>query len=80
VYENSLDGGKYKLTVSRTRPYIGRLTLRRDDAVVFERDVGIMYDAPFGPDGEDIQTWQQMSSEAADADYARRDEKPPSGK
>jgi hypothetical protein len=36
-----------------------------------------MYDAPYGPDVEDIQTWQQVSTDAADADYRRRGEKPP---
>lgn len=77
IYENSLDGGKYKLKVLRTRPYMGRLTLTRDDAVVLERDVAIMYDAPFGPDVEDIQAWQQLSTAAADADYRRRGERPP---
>ncbi len=78
VYENSLDGGKYKLRVLREKPYLGRLTLTRDDVIVHERDVGIMYDAPYGPDVEDIQTWQQISTDAADADYRRRGEKPPS--
>jgi hypothetical protein len=77
VYESSLDGGKYRLNVRRTKPYLGHLTLTRDSVVVLERDVGIMYDAPFGPDVEDIQTWQQLATEAADEDYRKRGEEPP---
>lgn len=79
VYENSLDGGRYKLLVVRTKPYCGRLTLTHDDQIVLEQDVGIMYDAPFGADVEDIQLWQALCVEAADRDYRRRGEKPPTG-
>lgn len=55
VYENALDRGKYVLKVVRLRPYRGLLTLQRDDDIVLERQVGIMYDAPYGPDLEDIE-------------------------
>jgi hypothetical protein len=77
VYGNTLDGGKYRLLVVRTKPYCGRLTLTREDEIVLERDVGIMYDAPYGADVEDIELWQRLSVEAADQDYQKRGEKAP---
>lgn len=55
--------------VVRSRPYHGILTLLRGDRCVLKVDVGISYDAPFGPDGEDLREWQSLASEAADADY-----------
>lgn len=77
VYENQLDGGKYELRVVRTAPYVGKLTLTRAGGVVFSKRVGIMYDAPFGPDMEDVQTWEAMGLAAADEDYVKRGETPP---
>ena len=77
VYESGLDGGAYLLQVTRVAPYSGRLTLTRNDGVIFEANVGIMYDAPYGPDAEDVQLWQDMGVAAADMDYRSRGEDPP---
>ena len=77
VLQNSLDEGKYVLTVIRVKPYWGRLTLTRGDSIVLEQDVGLAYDAPFGPDAEDVQGWYELAIEAADQDYLRRGETPP---
>ena len=72
IWTSSLDGGAYVATVLRTKPYHGILTLLCADRCVLQRNVIISYDAPFGPDGEDIVDWKQMCIDAADADYDRR--------
>jgi hypothetical protein len=77
IYENTLDRGTYRLTIVRTAPYRGQLTLTRGESTVLEREVGIMYDAPFGPDAEDVRAWESLAIEAADKDYRRRGEVPP---
>lgn len=77
VYENTLDGGTYELKVVRLEPYRGLLTLQRADNVVLEKNVGISYDAPFGPDAEDVEAWNHIGIEAADVDYRKRGETPP---
>lgn len=79
VWSNSLDRGKYHASVVRVRPYWGRLVLTRENAVVLEREVTISYDAPFGPDMEDVHCWERICAAAADADYRSRGEEPPSG-
>lgn len=77
VWHTRLDRGTYVATVVRTKPYMGRLTLTRDDDIVLDRAVRIMYDAPFGPDLEDIQRWQAICLAGADADYRNRGLTPP---
>lgn len=72
ILQNSLDGGKYVLTVVRIEPYLGHLVLTRDDSVVFEKQVDVAYNAPFGPDVDDVRTWYKLAIEAADEDYRRR--------
>jgi hypothetical protein len=71
IWTDSLDGGTYVATVLRTKPYHGTLTLLCADRCVLQRNVTISYDAPFGPDGEDVYDWKCMCVEAADADYGR---------
>jgi len=83
IWSSSLDRGRYTATVVRIAPYRGLLTLVRSETSVLDCEVTISYDAPFGPDAEDIIEWQDMCVRAADADYARRGEsvpplKPPS--
>lgn len=77
VWHSRLDHGTFVATVVRTKPYLGRLTLTRDDEVVLDRAVRLMYDAPFGPDFEDVQRWQTICQAAADSDYCNRGLTPP---
>lgn len=77
VWSNSFDGGRYVASVIRTRPYHGLLSMTREGKVVFQMEVGIAYDAPFGPDMEDVVDWEGMCTKAADEDYQRRGEIPP---
>ncbi len=78
VWRNSLDGGKYVVTVVLA-PYRGQLTLSRDGSAVLALEVGLSYDAPFGPDVEDVREWSRLCERAADADYNARGETPPTG-
>jgi hypothetical protein len=77
VWQNSLDGGKYVVAVVRLKPYHGYLTVTRDDKTVLAREVGISYNAPYGPDAEDVREWKQLCEEAVDRDYLARGETPP---
>lgn len=80
IWSNSLDRGTYTATVTRIAPYRGLLTLTRLETNVLQREVTISYDAPYGPDAEDIVEWRDICGRAADADYARRGESVPSPK
>src|SRR5665213_2938939 len=75
VWFDRIDGGTFTATVVRQRPYVGTLLLRRGDRNILEQSVTISYDAPFGPDGEDVMEWKRLCIEAADLDY-RRNGKP----
>jgi hypothetical protein len=66
------------MTVTRTEPYCGLLVLTRGETVVLQENVGLMYNAEFGPDMEDVQLWRRIVLAAADEDYRRHGEKPPS--
>jgi hypothetical protein len=78
VWSSSLDGNTYVVAVKRTAPYHGRLTVTRGSDCVYQTSVIIAYNAPFGPDAEDVVEWQRIGIEAADADYRRRGITPPS--
>lgn len=77
VWSDTLDGGRYTVAVTRTAPYNALLTAVRDGRLISERCVGLMYNAEFSPDYEDVQSWQALGMPAADADYRRRGETPP---
>lgn len=55
---NSMLDGRYIIAVRRTRPYSGELTIAEGDRVLFRKEVGLAYDALFGPDVDDVATWQ----------------------
>ena len=71
VWSDRLDKGTFIATVTRQGPYIGTLLLTRGHRNVLTKQVTISYDAPFGPDGEDVMEWQSLCAAAADADYLR---------
>ena len=77
IWSSSLDRGKYSATVVRDTPYHGLLTLMRSETCVLQCEVTISYNAPFGPDAEDIIEWREMCVRAADADYEQRGEPVP---
>lgn len=77
IWQSNLDGKTYKVTVTRIGPYKGRLVLTRGDVVILSQGVSLMYNAEYGPDLEDIQSWQSTCLAAADDDYRRRGKQPP---
>jgi len=68
LWESNADNGKYEAFVDRTAPYKGKLTLRRvaDDTVLLEREVGLDYDAKFGPDIANVNAWMDICSDKLD--------------
>lgn len=60
VWTSLLDD-RYTVAVRRTRPYAGELTITEGDSVLFRKEVGLAYDALFGPDVDDVATWQDLA-------------------
>lgn len=60
VWVQTLDDGVYTALVTQTDdPYRGVLELWRGDTVKLKSEpVSIAYGAPFGPDVDDVTTWQ----------------------
>lgn len=65
VWTGTLDG-KYVITVTREAPYRGILKITEGDRVLHWKTVGLMYDAQFGPDIDDVELWQQMAVQFID--------------
>lgn len=67
VWQCKLDE-RYDCKVERVRDYVGRLSMTdKDGAEVMNIDVTLAYNAQFGPDVMDVETWQEMCAAAADA-------------
>lgn len=69
VYENTMDFGTFKLRVISQDTFKGYLTVTRvaDDLVLDEGEVTFSYEPVFGPDIQDVQTWQDRAVKAVDA-------------
>lgn len=65
VFTSTLDG-QIELTVTRTGPYRGELTISEADQVLHRQDVGLMYDAQFGPDVIDVIEWKRIAIDFVD--------------
>ncbi len=65
VWSSVLDG-KYDCEVTRTGPYTGILTVvdTKKDEKILSEEVSLAYGAQFGPDIEDVSTWQTMCLKA----------------
>lgn len=68
VWEATVDEHTWKASVVRLSVGEGMLTVSRiaDGKVVLEESVGLMFDALFGPDVDDVNLWQTMTIEAID--------------
>ena len=55
----SLLDGRYTVAVRRIHPYRGELTITEDDRVLLRKEVGLAFDALFGPDVDDVATWEE---------------------
>lgn len=65
VWTATLDE-KYTITVVRTNPYRATLTLSEGERILHQASVGLMYDAMFGPDVEDVESWQELATRFID--------------
>lgn len=73
IWNNKIDD-KYPVEVDRTAPYQGTLKVFSPDnseTPVYQREVTIAYNAPFGPDAGDVSEWGTIACDAVD-DYERR--------
>lgn len=63
---------KFLCEVQRTAPYTGILCvfdLEKNRECVYSKEVGIMYDAVFGPDMVDVEMWQEDVVQFIDTKY-----------
>jgi len=69
VWMNTIDGGTWGCAVTRTAPYQGRLTVWRTETheIILDEQVGLAFDAVFGPDVADLAEWQDKIIAAVDA-------------
>ena len=69
IWENTIDNNTWKATVIRTNPYRGLLYVTNvaTGECILEEKVHIAYDAPFGPDVEDLSLWMGRVIEVIDA-------------
>lgn len=67
VWSGTLDK-KYEVIVYRKRAYCGYLIVKdiHDNQVIHRQDVTINFDAQYGPDVGDIDTWQRIATEVVD--------------
>lgn len=60
VWSSTLDG-RYTVKVIWTEPYRGELSIA-DEAIVLHREpVNLAYNAQFGPDVDDVASWQEAA-------------------
>ena len=60
VWTTILDA-RFTITVNRTAPFRGELTIADDDKVLHREPVDLAYDAQFGPDVDDVELWQNKA-------------------
>lgn len=66
IWEAKLDE-VYDCKVTRIGAYKGRLTvIDLFDKVLLDEEVGLMYDAQFGPDISDVALWEDKCVEVID--------------
>lgn len=63
IFESTVDGGKFKVSVVRTGDYTGNITVSvvENNEVLLDKEVGLMYGAVFGPDVDDLDDWQTQA-------------------
>jgi hypothetical protein len=79
VWEQTVDDGTYRCWVERTEDYTGILRVEHvdDHQLLLETDVGLAYQARFGPDIADVDAWRTLSIRVIDDDYRARGKRPP---
>jgi hypothetical protein len=59
VWKQTVDDGEYQCSVTRVDGYLGELKIVNDGVVIHHEQVGMAYGAVFGPDMDDVATWQE---------------------
>jgi len=69
VWMNTIDGGVWGCSVIRTAPYQGRLSVWNAEThdIILDEQIGLAFDAVFGPDVGDLTEWQDKIIAAIDA-------------
>lgn len=70
IWTSTLDG-QYAVKVTRLAGYRGELTIHQGEKLIHKEAVGLAYGAVFGPDIEDVATWQEMAIKVVDGLQAR---------
>jgi len=65
VWTATLDD-KYTVTVTRDAPYRGVFTITEGEQVLYRESVGLRYNAQFGPDVDDVESWQEIAERFVD--------------
>ena len=52
---------KYSIKVTRTSPHRGELTVSEGEQVLYRELVDLSFDAPSGPDIDDVVAWHEMA-------------------
>lgn len=65
VWSSTLDK-RYTVTVTRTPPYRGELSICDGDQGLHVESVGLAYDSLFGPDVDDVCRWQEIAADFVD--------------
>lgn len=60
VWQSTLDG-RYEVVVVRVASYLGLLTITVGGETLLSRQVGLIYNAQFGPDISDVHDWKQIT-------------------
>lgn len=66
IWTSILDS-RYTVTVNRLELYRGELTIRDGNRLIHTEKVGLMYGAQFGPDADDVATWEEIALKVVDA-------------
>lgn len=69
IWDATVDDGKFACSVTRTGEYAGQLLVTHTESkdVVLSEGVHLAYAARFGPDVDDVSTWEMKSIAAIDA-------------
>lgn len=65
VWTATLDD-RFVVTVTREAPYRGILRIAEGDRILHWETVGLMYNAQFGPDVDDVALWQEKAVQFID--------------
>lgn len=68
VWEQNVDNNEYQCAVKRIagQTHAGELTVTNDGDVIHREQVGLAYGAIFGPDVDDVATWQDRCIQVID--------------